>query len=113
MRYIGLFFFIMWFIVLSVGCVLSFKAVRGRRLLAFFVSFFFMSLNVVLFQIQLTLDEHEAVLAEKARELADMIGKVSIKTVDTSEFDEGAIRLKAEVQEEGYMSGKVGEFTSC
>lgn len=58
-------------------------------------------------QIQLTLDEHEAVLAEKARELADMVGEVSIKTVDTSEFDENAIHKKDEVEEEGYMGGKV------
>lgn len=36
-----------------------------------------------------------------------MIGEVSIKTVDASEFEEGAIRLKADVQEEGYMGGKV------
>lgn len=36
-----------------------------------------------------------------------MIGEVSIKTVDTTEFDEGAIRVKSDVQEEGFMSGKV------
>lgn len=70
-------------------------------------SYFYYVECCVLLQIQLTLDEHEAVLAEKARELADMIGKVSIKTVDTSEFDDGAIRLKGEVQEEGYLGGKV------
>lgn len=59
-------------------------------------------------QIQLTLDEHQAVLDAKAKELADMIGEVSIKTVDETEFEEGAIRNKAEVEEEGYMGGKVG-----
>lgn len=58
-------------------------------------------------QIQLTLDEHQAMLDAKAKELADMIGEVSIKTVDDSEFAEGAIRNKQEVQEEGYMGGKV------
>ncbi len=37
-----------------------------------------------------------------------MIGEVSIKTVDVdSEFAEGAIRNKQEVEEEGYMGGKV------
>lgn len=46
-------------------------------------------------------------LDAKAKELADMIGEVSIKTVDDSEFAEGAIRNKQEVQEEGYMGGKV------
>ena len=46
-------------------------------------------------------------LDAKAKDLADMIGEVSIKTVDESEFEEGAIRLKAEVEEEGYMGGKV------
>lgn len=46
-------------------------------------------------------------LDSKAQELADMIGEVSIKTVDTSEFDEGAIRNKADVEQQGYMGGKV------
>lgn len=46
-------------------------------------------------------------LDAKAKELADMIGEVSIKTVDNSEFDEGSIRNKQEVEEEGYMGGKV------
>lgn len=58
-------------------------------------------------QIQLTLDEHQAVLDAKAKELADMIGEVSIKTVDTSDFDEGSMRNKSDVQEKGYMGGKV------
>lgn len=58
-------------------------------------------------QIQLTLDEHQALHDAKAQELAEIIGVVSIKTVDTSEFDEGAIRNKADVHEEGYMGGKV------
>lgn len=58
-------------------------------------------------QIQLTLDEHQAVLDAKAKELADMIGDVSIKTVDDSDFSEGAIRQKQDVEEEGYMGGKV------
>lgn len=58
-------------------------------------------------QIQLTLDEHQAVLDAKAKDLANMIGEVSIKTVDESDFQEGAIRNKAEVEEEGYMGGKV------
>lgn len=60
-----------------------------------------------IFQVQLTLDEHQAILDAKARELSAIIGEVSIKTVDTSEFETGAIRKKAEVQEEGYMGGKV------
>ncbi|CAM9331741.1 unnamed protein product, partial [Scytosiphon promiscuus] len=60
-------------------------------------------------EIQLTLDEHQAMLDAKAKELADMIGEVSIKTVDDSEFAEGAIRNKQEVQEEGYMGGKVAK----
>lgn len=59
-------------------------------------------------QVQLTLDEHQAILDAKAKELSDMIGDVSIKTVDTSDFDEGAMRKKEEVEEEGYMGGKVG-----
>lgn len=46
-------------------------------------------------------------LDAKAKELADMIGEVSIKTVDNSEFNDGAIRNKQEVEEEGYMGGKV------
>lgn len=36
-----------------------------------------------------------------------MIGDVSIKTVDDSDFSEGAIRQKQEIEEEGYMGGKV------
>lgn len=36
-----------------------------------------------------------------------MIGEVSIKTVDSSDFDEGAIRNKADVEQQGYMGGKV------
>lgn len=48
-------------------------------------------------------------LDSKAKELANMIGEVSIKTVDESEFEEGAIRQKAEVEEEGYMGGKVSD----
>lgn len=55
---------------------------------------------------QLTLDEHEAVLAEKAKELAQMVGEVSIRTVDTSEFEVGSLRVKSDVQQEGYMGGK-------
>lgn len=50
-------------------------------------------------------------LDAKAKELADMIGEVSIKTVDNSEFDEGAIHNKQEVEEEGYMGGKVCHVT--
>lgn len=44
----------------------------------------------------------------KARELADMIGEVSIKTVDTTEFEEGSIRKK-EIQAEGFMTSKVSQ----
>lgn len=46
-------------------------------------------------------------MAEKARELADIVGEVSIRTVDASEFDDGAIHKKDEIEEEGYMGGKV------
>ncbi|CAN0195445.1 unnamed protein product [Ectocarpus sp. 12 AP-2014] len=60
-------------------------------------------------EIQLTLDEHQAMLDAKAKELADMIGEVSIKTVDNSEFNDGAIRNKQEVEEEGYLGGKVSK----
>lgn len=38
-----------------------------------------------------------------------MIGSVSIKTVDASEFEENAVHQKSEVEEEGYMGGKVGQ----
>lgn len=58
-------------------------------------------------QIQLTLDEHQALHDAKAKDLADMIGSVSIKTVDASEFEENAVHQKSEVEEEGYMGGKV------
>lgn len=37
-----------------------------------------------------------------------MIGSVSIKTVDASEFDENVVHQKNEIEEEGYMGGKVG-----
>ena len=36
-----------------------------------------------------------------------MVGEVSIKTVDASEFEENAVHQKNEVEEEGYMGGKV------
>lgn len=56
----------------------------------------------------MTLDEHEAMMAERAKELAQMVGKVSIRTVDTSDFDEGAIRVKSDVEAEGFLGSKVG-----
>ena len=40
-----------------------------------------------------------------------MIGSVSIKTVDASEFDENVVHQKNEIEEEGYMGGKVGWTT--
>lgn len=40
-----------------------------------------------------------------------MIGEVSIKTVDAADFEENAIHQKSEVEQEGYMGGKVGEDT--
>lgn len=58
-------------------------------------------------------------LDAKAKDLADMVGEVSIKTVDASEFEENAVHQKNEVEEEGYMGGKVRQklktlfFFSC
>lgn len=60
-------------------------------------------------QIQLTLDEHQALHDAKAKDLEAMVGSVSIRTVDASEFEENAVHQKSEVEEEGYMGGKVGQ----
>ena len=41
-----------------------------------------------------------------------MVGEVSIKRVDTAEFEEGAIRKKADVQAEGFMVSKVSSAST-